>query len=300
MSAEIAQAVVSALTVGSMYALIAVGVTLIYAATGIINFAQGEFVMLGGMTMVTLYGERHWPLAAAIPATLAFTVVVAAALMLVSFRSGSSGRLITVLIISIGASMALSGGAYHLWDGDVHRFPAFSGETPFFLLGAAIPPQALWVIGTAVAATLALSAFLRLTIWGKAMRACAIDRGAAELMGIRVGSTVLLSFMMAGALGCIAGIVVTPLTLVDYGGGWLLALKGFSAAMLGGMGSVVGAILGAMLFALLETFSVTFVSAAMKELSTFVVIILVLMIMPQGLMGGRSREGLTDDDVMGS
>ena len=300
MLAEISQAVVSALTVGSMYALIAVGVTLVYAATGIINFAQGEFVMLGGMTMVTLYGERHWPLAAAIPATILVTVAVAAALMLVSFRKGSSGRLITVLIITIGASMTLSGGAYHVWDGDVHRFPPFSGDAPILVLGAAIPTQALWVIGAAVASMVLLGAFLRFTIWGKAMRACAIDRGAAELMGIHVGSTVLLSFVMAGALGCIAGIVITPLTLVDYGGGWLLALKGFSAAMLGGMGSVVGAVLGAMLFAFLEALSVTFVSAAMKDLSTFVIIILVLMFMPQGLMGGRVREGLSDDDVMGS
>jgi branched-chain amino acid transport system permease protein len=295
---DVVQALFSALTVGSMYALIAVGVTLVYSATRIINFAQGEFVMLGGMVMVSLYGDRGWPLWAAILATIGVTVVAAALLTRLSYRSGHQGGLITVLIITIGASMALSGGAYHLWGGDMHRFAPFSGDAPIDVLGAAIAPQSLWVIGVTAIVVAMLWFFLKRTIWGKAMRACAIDRTAASLMGIRVGRTVTLSFVLAGVLGCVAGIVMTPLTMVDYSGGMLLAIKGFSAAMLGGMGSVAGAVLGGLVFATLESFSVTFVSSTLKELITFVVIIFVLMFLPNGLLGARVRSSLAQDEVL--
>jgi len=296
---DILQAIFSALTVGSIYALVAVGVTLVYSATGIINFAQGEFVMLGGMIMVTLYGEWHWPLALAVPVTIVITAVVAAALMKVSYRPGRSVSLVTVLIITIGASLFLSGSALKVWDGDVHRFPPFSGDAPVTLAGATLAPQALWVMGTTAVVGVALALFLRFTIHGKAMRACAIDRGAAALLGVRVRRMVLLSFVMSGALGCVAGIVITPLTLVDYSGGMLLAIKGFAAAMLGGMGNVVGAVIGAFVFSVLEAFSVTFVSSSLKELVTFIVIILVLLFLPRGLMGPRRVEGLDEEDVLG-
>lgn len=295
---DIIQALISTLTIGSMYALIAVGVTLVYSATRIINFAQGEFVMLGGMVMVNLYGERGWPLWAAIAATLAITIAVAVLLTLVAYRPGRQGALITVLIITIGASMALSGSAYHVWGGDIHRFPPFSGDAPIGFLGATVAPQALWVIGTTALVVVLLWLFLQRTIWGKAMRACAIDRTAASLMGIRVGRTVTLSFVLAGVLGCVAGIVMTPLTMIDYSGGMLLAIKGFSAAMLGGMGSVAGAVLGGLVFALLESFSVTFLSSTLKELVTFVVIIFVLMFLPNGLLGARVGHALEQDEVM--
>lgn len=298
MQADIIQALISTLTIGSMYALIAVGVTLVYSATRIINFAQGEFVMLGGMVMVSLYGERGWPLWAAIGATLVITIAVAALLTLVAYRPGRQGALITVLIITIGASMALSGSAYHIWGGDIHRFTPFSGDAPISVLGATVAPQALWVIGTTTVVVILLWLFLKRTIWGKAMRACAIDRTAASLMGIRVGRTVTLSFVLAGVLGCIAGIVMTPLTMIDYSGGMLLAIKGFSAAMLGGMGSVAGALLGGLVFALLESLSVTFLSSAVKELVTFVIIILVLMFLPNGLLGARVSHALAQDEVM--
>ena len=296
--ADIVQALFSTLTIGSMYALIAVGVTLVYSATRIINFAQGEFVMLGGMVMVSLYGEHGWPLWAAIAVTMMVTMVVAACMTWLVYRPGRQGALITVLIITIGVSMALSGGAFHIWGGDIHRFPPFSGEAPINLLGATVLPQALWVIGVTSVVVAMLWLFLKRTIWGKAMRACAIDQTAASLMGIRVGRTVTLSFILAGVLGCVAGIVMTPITMIDYHGGMLLSIKGFSAAMLGGMGSVAGAVLGGLVFALLESFSVTFLSSTLKELVTFVVIIFVLMFLPNGLLGTRVSQALAQDEVM--
>ena len=298
MITDFIQAIFAALSVGSMYALVAMGVCLIYNSTNVINFAQGEFVMLGGMTMVALYGEMHWPLYLAIPASIAITVVVGMGLMKVAYRPGKSTSLISVLIITIGASLFISGSAGHVWDTDIHRFPSFSGDTPIKFLNAAIAPQSLWVIGLTTLVVLLLAVYFHFTIQGKAMRACAIDRTAASLLGIRVKGMVLLSFAMSAALGAVAGILVTPLTMTSASGGMLLAIKGFSAAMLGGMGSIVGAVIGGFIFSFLESFSVTFVSSTLKELVTFIVIINVLLFMPRGIMGPRVVEGLEEEEYL--
>jgi branched-chain amino acid transport system permease protein len=299
MLTDVLQAIFAALPVGCMYALVALGVALIYNATNIINFAQGEFVMLGGMTMVTLYGELHWPLYFSIPVTIAITTVVGMGLMRVSYRPGKSTSLIGVLIVTIGASLMISGSALHIWDGDIHRFPPFSGDVPVEFMAATVAPQSLWVIGLTLVVVAFLVLFFHFSIYGKAMRACALDRTGAGLMGIRVRSMVLLSFAMSAALGSVAGIIMTPLTMTDYSGGMLLAIKGFSAAMLGGMGSFVGAVIGGFVFSFLESFAATFVSGSLKELVTFIVIINVLLFMPRGIMGPRVKEGLEEEEVLG-
>lgn len=299
MLTDIIQAIFAALPVGCMYALVALGVALIFNATNIINFAQGEFVMLGGMIMVSLYGEMHLPLLIAGPATVVITAVIGMALMRVSYRPGKNTSLVIVLIITIGASLLISGSAMHVWDADIHRFPPFSGDTPLKFLGAAMAPQSLWVMGLTLVVVIFLVLYFQFTITGKAMKACALDRTAAGLMGIRVKRMVMLSFTMSAVLGAVAGIVITPLTMIDYGGGMLLAIKGFSAAMLGGMGSFVGAVIGGFVFSFLESFAATFVSSSLKELVTFIVIINVLLFMPNGIMGSRVKEGLEEEEVLG-
>jgi branched-chain amino acid transport system permease protein len=295
--ADFIQAIFYGLSVGSMYALVALGVTLIYNATKIINFAQGEFVMLGGMIMVTLYGEWHWPLYFSIPVTIGITVIVGMALMKVSYRPGKSTSLITVLIITIGASLFISGSAMHIWDTNIHRFPPFSGDAPIKLLGAVIAPQSLWIIGLTVLVLISLIYFFQFSLYGKAMKACSLDQTAASLLGLRVKRMVLLSFVMSAALGCVAGIMITPLTMVDFGGGMLLAIKGFSAAMLGGMGSIAGAVIGGFVFSFLESLTATYITSNLKELVTFIVIINVLLFMPRGIMGRRVVEGLEEEEV---
>ena len=298
MITDITQTLFAALSVGSMYALVAMGVCLIYNSTNVINFAQGEFVMLGGMTMVALYGDMHWPLYLAVPASIAIAVVVGMAMMKVAYRPGKSTSLISVLIITIGAALFISGSAVHVWDAEIHRFPAFSGDTPISLLGAAIAPQSLWVIGITAIVVLSLAIYFHFTIQGKAMKACALDRTAASLLGIRVKGMVLLAFAMSAALGAVAGVIITPLTMISAAGGMLLAIKGFSAAMLGGMGSIIGAVIGGFVFSFLEYFAATFVSTTLKELVTFVVIINVLLFMPRGIMGPRVKEGLEEEEYL--
>jgi len=299
MVTDVIQAVFAALPVGCIYALVALGVALIYNATNIINFAQGEFVMLGGMTMVTLYGEMHLPIYLAIPASVAISTIIGMALMKVAYRPGQNTSLIIVLIITIGASLFISGSAMHIWDADIHKFPSFSGDKPILFLGAAIVPQSLWVIGLTFILVIFLVYYFQFTIHGKAMKACAIDGTAAGLLGIKVKQMVLASFAMSSALGAMAGIIMTPLTMIDYSGGMLLAIKGFSAAMLGGMGSFIGAVIGAFIFSFLESFTATFISGSFKELVTFIVIINVLLFMPNGIMGPRAREGLEEEEVLG-
>jgi len=298
MVTDVLQAFFAGLPVGCMYALVALGVALIYNATHIINFAQGEFVMLGGMTMVTLYGEMHLPLYISVPATVVLTSLIGMALMKVSYRPGKNTSLIIVLIITIGASLFISGSAMHIWDADIHRYPSFSGDTPLTFLGASIVPQSLWVVGLTFLVVVALVFYFQFTITGKAMKACAIDRTAAGLLGIRVKRMVMVSFAMSAALGALGGVIMTPLTTIDYSGGMLLAIKGFSAAMLGGMGSFVGAVIGGFIFSFLESFVATFLSGSLKELVTFIVIINVLLFMPNGIMGPRFREGLEEEEVL--
>ncbi len=279
-----------------MYAMVAVGVTLIYSATGIINFAQGEFVMLSGMTMVSLYGQRGWPMPLAISVALVVVLLYGAILMAVTTRFGRGASLISVLIITIGSSIATSGIAARLWGSDTHRFAPFSGDAPVSVMGASVTPQAFWIVGVGAVAIGSVEWFMRSTLLGRAMRACALDKQAATMMGIPVRNTVLLSFLLGGVLGGVGGIVATPLTTIDVNGGMLLAIKGFSAAMLGGMGNVTGALLGALLIALLESLAVTYGSSALKDLVTFTTIILVLLFLPRGLLGGRAEIGLQHDD----
>ncbi len=299
MLTDVIQAIFAALPVGCIYALVALGVALIYNATNIINFAQGEFVMLGGMSMVALYGDMHVPIYLAIQASVTIATIIGMALMKVAYRPGKNTSLIIVLIITIGASLLISGSAMHIWDADIHRFPPFSGEKPIMFLGAAIVPQSLWVIGMTFFLVICLVCYFQFTIHGKAMKACALDRTAAGLLGIKVKRMVLISFAMSSALGALGGIVMTPLTMIDYSGGMMLAIKGFSAAMLGGMGSFVGAVIGAFVFSFLESFTATFISGSYKELVTFIVIINVLLFMPNGIMGPRRKEGLENEEVLG-
>ena len=294
MDTIILQSLFSGLSSGGMYALLAIGISLIYSSTKIINFAQGEFVMLGGMIMVFLFGDIRLPLFFAFFLTVLIVSIIGALLKFVVYRPGKEIPLVTILIITLGISFFISGVAMHVWDKDLHIYPSFSGEDPFIVLGASILPQSLWVIVISIIVFAVLGLFFNLSIHGKAMKACAIDPIAASLMGIKVNKMVLLSFILSSALGAVAGIVITPITMMEYSGGMLMALKGFSAALFGGMGSIVGAVLGGILIGLFESLAATFLSSGYKDLITFLLIINILLFRPRGLMGSKLPEGLED------
>ena len=286
---ELLQFAFSGLTVGAVYALVALGFTLIYNASDVVNFAQGEFVMLGGMATVFLHlAGVPLPLAAA----LAILITVGAGLALYAFAidpaRGSSA--VTIIIITIGASIFLRGVAQVIFDKRFHALPHWFGSEPIRLGGAAILPQSLVVLFGAGLIVALIFLVIDRTLLGRAILATAANRLAARLVGIPVRKIVALSFALSAAIGAVAGILVTPITLTSYDVGTLLALKGFAAAMLGGMGSAVGAVVGGLLLGLAESFGAGLISSKYKDAIAFLIILGVLFVRPQGLLGKKSVE----------
>jgi branched-chain amino acid transport system permease protein len=287
--AEFFQFLASGLTVGAVYALVALGFTLIYNASDVVNFAQGEFVMLGGMVTVFVTAAGvPLPLAAVIAVVV--SVVVGLLLYWLAIEPARGASAVTLIIITIGASILLRGIAAIVFDKQFHKLPSFSGDTPVNILGAAVQPQSFWVIGGAAVIVVLLYVFLERTVLGKAVLATAANRLAARLVGINTATVVALAFGGSAAIGAIAGILITPITLTNYDVGTLLALKGFAAAMLGGMGNPLGAVAGGLLLGLLESFGAGYISSTYKDAFAFIVILLVLVAMPQGLFGRRIVE----------
>lgn len=283
------QFIASGLTVGAIYALVALGFSIIYNASGAINFAQGEFVMIGGMSAVTFVGAGL-PLWAAVPLAVLAAGGVGLLLEKLAIEPARRADTVTLIIITIGASLLLRGMAQVLWDKRVHPLPAFSGDKPLQLLGATVLPQSLWVLAGAALAVAGLSWFFGRTLFGKAIRATAFNPLAARLMGINTRQVLLASFGLAAMLGALAGVLVAPITFTSYDTGVMLGLKGFAAAMLGGLGSFPGAVLGGLLLGLVEGLGAGFVSSAYKDAIAFVIILAVLFFMPGGLLGARRSD----------
>jgi branched-chain amino acid transport system permease protein len=278
------QFLAAGLTAGSIYALVALGFSIIFNASRVINFAQGEFVMLGGMSAVSLLA-MGMPVWFALMGAVLATALAGLALEKVAFARGPRSSVMTMIIITIGASILLRGLAQLVWDKRIHAVPPLSGEHPIAFLGATILPQSLWILGTTLAIVAALSAFFRHARLGKAMLATSHNRLAAELCGIDVRRVVLASFGLAAALGAIAGVLVAPITYTSYDVGVMLGLKGFAAAILGGLGSFPGAVAGGLLLGVLESFGAGFVSSAYKDAIAFAIILAVLFVRPDGLLG---------------
>ena len=287
--AEFLQFAFSGLTVGAVYALVALGFTIIYNASDVVNFAQGEFVMIGGMVTVFAYAAGvPLPLAA----LLAILVAVAVGMTLnkLAIEPARGASHVTLIIITIGASIFLNGVAQVVFDRQFHTLPPFTGDTPIDVLGATLLPQSLWVLGTALVIVAALFVFFNRTLYGKAIVATSNNRLAAKLVGVNTNQIMLTSFAVSAAIGALAGIMVTPITLTYYGVGTMLALKGFASAMLGGMGNPVGAVVGGLLVGLLEAFGAGYVSSEYKDAVAFIVILVVLFFFPGGLFGKAKVE----------
>jgi len=288
-SAELAQFLLSGLTVGAIYALVALGFCIIYNASHVINFAQGEFVMIGGMATASLLGAGL-PLAFAALGAVALAALVGMALARFAVQPARGASVVTLIIITIGAAILLRGLASIVWDKRIHALPAFSGDQPINVAGATLAPQSLWVIGVTALAVAALWGFFNRTLSGKAILAVSHNRLAAQLVGISVQRVLLVSFALSAALGALAGILIGPITFTSWDVGLLLGLKGFAAAILGGMGSGPGAVVGGLTLGLLESLGAGYLSSAYKDAIAFIVMLAVLMLMPGGLLGGRATE----------
>ena len=280
---QILQYLLSGITTGSVYAVVGIGFTIIYASTGIINFAQGEFLMLGGMIAVSL--APHMPLALAIAIAVVATGIVGVLLQLVFISWLKNPAILRVIIITIGLSILLREASLHVWDEKVRALPFWTGSetSSLAVLGAHVSPQVLWVLAASALMVGALTLFFRFTITGRAMRACASNATAARLCGIRTSTLVTLSFFIAAAMGALAGCAVSPLTQTQYDMGTSLAVKGFTCAVLGGLGSVPAAVAAGLVVGVLEAASISVLPIVYKDVVALAILLLILVLRPQGL-----------------
>lgn len=288
-NAELLQLAIAGLKNGSIYALLALGFTIVYAATNVINFAQGEFFMLGGMFAVFALKTLGLPLLAAVPLAVLAVTGVGVLFEVLAIRPRRDADQMALVIITVGGSLVLSSLARHLFGSDALPLPEFTPGPSIAVAGAAIERQTLWIWGLVLVAVVALTLLYSRTRLGRAMRACMQNREAARLMGIDTGRVVMISFALAAMLGALAGVAVTPLTSTRFDIGSGIAVKGFAAAILGGLGSPIAAVAGGLLLGLIEQ-AVIPLSSSLKDVAAIVVLLIVLFVRPQGLFVRSRRE----------
>jgi branched-chain amino acid transport system permease protein len=288
------QYVLSGITIGSIYVIVAIGFNIIYNTTGIINFAQGEFVMLGGMTAITF--SAFLPLPLSILIAVLITTVVGALIDFIFIRRLQKPTVLNMVIVTIGISILIREIALHIWDEKVRSLSYFTGDeiSSIRLLGAFISPQVLWVLGISTLIVIVLTIFFKYTVLGRSMRACSANRTAAILCGINVKNMVTFSFMLSAAIGALAGCVISPITQTQYDCGTSLAIKGFAVAILGGLGNSTGAVIGGLIIGILETFSISILPLAYKDAIAIAILLLILFVRPSGLMGKEEEAALKE------
>jgi branched-chain amino acid transport system permease protein len=271
---------------------VGVGFNIIYNTTGIINFAQGEFVMLGGMMAVTLHAWLPLPLA--IAGAVVATMAVGALIELTFIRWLGRPSVLRMIVITIGVSILVREAALQIWGERVRSLPYFTGDevTSLDLGGVRVSPQVLWSLGTCLAIVLALRTFFQHTRLGRQMRACAENRDAAALCGIPTRSLVTLSFVLSAGIGALAGCVVSPITYTQYGIGTGLAIKGFTVAVLGGLGNSTAAVAAGFVVGILESLSVWLLPAAYKDAVSVAIFLAILSFRPSGIFGSRELARL--------
>ena len=247
-----------------------------------VNFAQGEFVMLGAMTAISLLSAGLALPLAALLATL-LTVLIGLLLERFAIEPAAGASVVTTIIITIGAAIFLRGVALLLWGKDFHPMPAFSGDQPLHWCGATLLPQSLWVMGVTVLLVVLVRLFFNRTLLGKALLACSFNRAAAQLVGINVQVMLRLAYGLSAGLGALAGILIAPITFSSYEAGIMLGLKGFSAAIVGGIGNPMGAVAGGLLLGVLEALGAGFISSGYKDAIAFLFVLMVLFFEPTGL-----------------
>ncbi|MBN2247643.1 MAG: branched-chain amino acid ABC transporter permease [Coriobacteriia bacterium] len=288
-TSELLQLVIAGLKNGSIYALLALGFTIVYAATNVINFAQGEFYMLGGMFAVFAFTRFGLPLVLAVPVAVLVVAGIGVLFERLAIRPRKDAEPMALIIITVGGSLVFASLARHAFGSDALPLPEFTPGPSIPFAGAAIERQALWIWGIVLVTVAGLTFLYGKTRLGRAMRACMQNREAARLMGIDTARVVMISFGLAAALGALAGVAVTPLTSTRFDIGAGIAVKGFAAAILGGLGSPLAAVAGGLLLGLIEQAVIPF-SSALKDVVALAVLLAVLFLRPQGLFRRSRRE----------
>lgn len=278
------------ISTGALYALVALGIVVIYKSTEVVNFAHGEMFMLGGFFAFTFHVMFGWSYVLSFALAVAAAFAVGIAVDRVAFRPLMQRQtLVSVLLAMIGLSFVLKGVARWLWGGkgDYLTFPPLVSPEPLSFLGIMVMSQQLVVLAAACVVMIAFGLFFRLTRAGSFMRATADNPRAARLVGLRTDRVYMYTFGVGSAVAAAAAVLMAPLTLLYPDIGFMLFIKAFAAAVLGGLTSIPGAVVGGFLIGIIEQLAAGYVHTAMQEVAAFIVIIFVLVFIPTGLFGQR-------------
>jgi branched-chain amino acid transport system permease protein len=283
----IAQSVLSGIGIGAVYGLIGIGFCVIYNASGIVNFAQGAFVMLGGMLTNAGMIKLGLPLPIAAIGAIAIVAMLGVVLERIVVRPlWNRGSTMFVMILATLAAQIVVERITQIMAGDQPRtLPVFTDLPPLRLFGFAINFQFLWILGCSALVIVLLGLFFSSTKTGKAMRACSINRDAAALQGIPVSRMLALAFALSAALGAFAGILITPTQYTSFNVGVPFAISGFIAAIVGGFGRPLGAFAGGILLGVAQALAIVLLGAAFKNVAALSILLLFLFVRPTGLLG---------------
>ncbi|MCL6585532.1 MAG: branched-chain amino acid ABC transporter permease [Anoxybacillus sp.] len=272
----------SGLTIGSIYALIAIGFVVTYNVTGVLNFAQGEFAMLGALTAISLSGAGL-SLWAAISLAIAIVVLIGALFEKTAIYPARHSSAATLIIITIGVSFVFRGLAIFIWGTQPQSLRPFTSNHPITIFQAVLLPQNLWAIAISLVGVFSMGYFFNKTYIGKAVSACVVNQFAARLMGIHPEKMSLIAISISAGLGALAGIVIAPISGASYNMGMMLGMKAFVAAVIGGLTNAPAAVVGAFLLGILESFAEGFWSAGLKDAISFALLLMMLFVKPNGL-----------------
>lgn len=289
---QLIQGIIGGLATGCIYSLIALGITMIIRATDILHFAQGELVMIGAMTGLSAMWMVDLPFVAVLVTGMVGGGVAAVMIELSIYRTLRSLRvpLINIVVSTLGVSLILQNVVRLVWGSEPLRYPSLFARRGIDIGGFAISPQLIWIVVLGFVMMALLQLFFRYTRLGVAMQAAAQDPEAAQLMGVNVKKTTTYTFLVAGVMAGAAGVLLGSLFFASFNMGFLIAIKAFVAATIGGLGSLTGAMLGGLAFGLIETFSGVLVSTAYKDAVGMGLLIIILLLAPAGIFVRADRR----------
>ncbi len=275
----------SGLTLGSVYGAIALGIILIHNVTGVLNLAQGEFLILGGLSMYTLWGQWEWPFVLAFAASVGLTALLGLALQRLALKPAKDAPLAILFVITLAVAFLLQGSFLLIWGSDPMSLPSILGRDPINLLGVRLRPDTLLVFGMVVVLTLFIWFFFTRTSLGKALRASAENPRAASMIGINVDRVQDIAFLLAGVICGIAGVLIAPITFLSFNAGFNFTVKGVVAALIAGANNPYGGLVGGLVLGVLEAFGAAYISSLFQDAMVFTVLLV--------LLAGRTlyREG---------
>lgn len=276
----------SGLTTGSVYALVGIGFNIVYNSTSIINLAQGEFVVIGGLMMWFFLNGMQLPFAVSFSLTLLTAALIGFLMERLTIKPLlKKGDLLLMIMITIAVAILIRGILMFKFGKDPYTYSAFTEGEPINFYGAVITQQTLWVIGITALCIILLYLFFNKTMTGRAMKACSLDVKAAKLMGINVSNIVMLSFIISAVIGAIGGIAITPISLMEYDKGAMLSVKGFCAAIMGGLGRSRGAVAGGFTLGILESLTAGYIHSGFKDAVALLIMLFILFVRPAGIFG---------------